>query len=84
MRPSRLLPLSLISMVLGACSLLPQWLGGEPSPAQPSSKSPARVVERPTVPVPRTATAETNGAYRLDSGDRVRIVVAGHDALSNS
>jgi polysaccharide export outer membrane protein len=27
---------------------------------------------------------ETNGAYRLDSGDRVRVVVAGQDALSNS
>jgi polysaccharide export outer membrane protein len=27
---------------------------------------------------------EANGAYRLDSGDHVRVVVAGQDALSNS
>ena len=33
---------------------------------------------------PRVAAVELNGAYRLDSGDRVRVVVSGQDALSNS
>ena len=71
-------------MALGACSLLPPWLGGTPAPAQMSSRSSANVVARQPVSTPRAANTEINGAYRLDSGDRVRVVVAGQDALSNS
>lgn len=94
MRPSRLLLLSLISlslssMALGACSLLmPPWLGGTPAPApipmQSSSRVPANVIARHPIVTPRAASTESNGGYRLDSGDRVRVVVAGQDALSNS
>ncbi len=84
MRPGRLLPLSLISMALGACSLLPPWIAGAPTPAPTSSKSSANIAERQTVSTLRTAGMELNGAYRLDSGDRVRVLVAGQDALSNS
>ena len=49
-----------------------------------NSKSSANVVERQTVSAPRAASMEPNGAYRLDSGDQVRVVVAGQDALSSS
>ena len=84
MRPSRLLLLSLLSMALGACSLLPPWFGEAPASTVANRQSSANVVERQTVSAPRAASMEPNGAYRLDSGDQVRIVMAGQDALSNS
>jgi polysaccharide biosynthesis/export protein len=86
MRLSRLLPLTLLSLALGACALLPPWLGGDAGTTPPpaSSKASAKVTERQTVSMPRVARTEFNGAYRLDTGDRVRILVAGQDSLSNS
>jgi polysaccharide export outer membrane protein len=84
MRPGRLLPLSLISILLGACSLLPPWFAGTPTPTSSSNKSSANIAERQTLSTPRAGGIELNGAYRLDTGDRVRVLVAGQDALSNS
>lgn len=86
MRPIRFLSLPLLSLALGACALLPPWLGGDAgtTPVPANNKSSANVSARQTVSVPRESRTEFKGAYRLDTGDRVRILVAGQDALSNS
>jgi polysaccharide export outer membrane protein len=86
MRPTRLLPLSLVALVLGGCSFQLPWMTSTPG----GDKISANVADRPnmaskqTVSPPRVVAAESNGPYRLDSGDRVRVVVSGQDALSNS
>jgi len=82
MRPTRLLTLSLVSLALGACSLQFPWFTNQSTPT--SSKVSARVPTTQAAVEPRAPAGESNGAYRLDSGDRVRVVVAGQDALSNS
>ena len=81
MRPIRLLPLSFASLLLSACAWQVPWLGATPT----AEKSTANVAEKQSAaPSSRNATLEFNDAYKLDSGDRVRIVVAGQDWLSNS
>ena len=82
MRPTRLLTLSLISLALGACSLQFPWSTSAPPPA--SSRMSARIPSTQMASAPRASATELNGAYRLDAGDRVRVVVSGQDALSNS
>ena len=46
-------------------------------------KTPANMAMAKTAQFPRV-TPTNNVAYRLDTGDRVRVLVAGQDALSNS
>ncbi len=79
MRPN---PLSLLPVLtlLGACSL--QWPGLEAAAPETTSSVAAN---RLAMVLPRAPKPESNdGGYRLDAGDRVRVVVAGQDALSRS
>jgi polysaccharide biosynthesis/export protein len=82
MRPTRLLPLSLLSLLLAACSLQFPWQTESQAPT--SSKIAHRVPSTQTAQAPRAPAADKSGGYRLDAGDRVRVVVAGQDALSSS
>jgi polysaccharide export outer membrane protein len=86
MRPSRLLAMSLVSLALGGCALQLPWatsaLDGDKVSAVVPNK--ANVASKQTEKPTRAAGVEISGSYRLDSGDRVRVVVSGQDALSNS
>jgi polysaccharide export outer membrane protein len=86
MRSRRPLVLLLISLALGGCSFQLPWMtstpGGDNISANVANR--ANVASKQTASPPRVAAAESNGPYRLDSGDRVRVVVSGQDALSNS
>ena len=82
MRPTRLLLMYFVALSLGACSLQFPWLAGAPSPV--SNRFAAKTSNTPAAQAPHAPAAESNGGYRLDSGDRVRVVVSGQDALSNS
>lgn len=79
MRPIPLSLLPILSLLLGACSL--QWPWAE-SPAPETTSSVA--ANKLSMMSPRAPKVESNDAYRLDAGDRVRVVVAGQDALSRS
>ena len=81
MRPIRLLMFSFAALSLGACAWQPPWQFGA-STLEPDKIS-AKAASQPA-PAPRRAAVELNDSYKLDAGDRVRIVVAGQDALSNS
>jgi polysaccharide export outer membrane protein len=55
------------------------------------SRTPTKIASRlastpPTATgsIPRGATADSNDSYKLDSGDRVRVVASGQDELSGS
>jgi polysaccharide export outer membrane protein len=80
MRSSRLLPLTFIALALGGCSLQLPWMMS----SAPGEKVAAVATNKPSVNSTRIAAPDTSGPYRLDSGDRVRVVVSGQDALSNS
>lgn len=85
MRPSRLMILSLASLALGGCSSQAPWHKvAATAPPSAGTKATANKAEVNMARFPRVATVESNSSYRLDSGDRVRVVVAGQDALSNS
>jgi polysaccharide biosynthesis/export protein len=76
-----LFALSLIAVALGGCAGQSPWamLANDPPPANVANAS-----SKQTVSAVRAAPAQGNGGYRLDSGDRVRVVVSGQDALSSS
>lgn len=80
MRSIRLLTLPAMALALGACSA--QWPSladnAPPSPETTASVAASRLA------MPRAAKVEAGDSYRLDSGDRVRVVVSGQDALSGS
>src|SRR5262245_49153556 len=79
MRPIPLSLLPILSLALGACSL--QWPGADSAAPETTSSVAANKL---AVAPPCMAKAEANESYRLDAGDRVRIVVAGQDTLSKS
>ena len=91
MRLCRFLTLLLIAPLLAACARQPQpvapamrsdldmMMYGDPVPAARV----AQVVPVQAVPVRAVAPAE-NEPYTLDSGDRLRIVVFGQEAISNT
>ena len=82
MRPSRFLPLSLALLALGACAWqAPSLMAIATSTTDRYS---AEVANSQAAGATRNAAVELNGGYRLDSGDRLRVVVSGQDALSNS
>jgi len=83
MRPIPLSLLPILSLTLGACSL--QWPGAESAaPETTSSVGASKLsVVPPRAPRPES-NLESNDGYRLDAGDRIRIVVAGQDSLSHS
>jgi polysaccharide export outer membrane protein len=82
MRPSCFLLLLLASPALGACVWQTPFAAlSTPTDGRSSSN---RVANVPATVAPGGAAVELNGAYRLDSGDRIRVVVSGQDALSNS
>jgi polysaccharide biosynthesis/export protein len=82
MRPTRLLPLLLIALAVGACSLQFPWFAQQPTPT--STRAAVKVPTAQVASAPRAQAEESSGGYRLDSGDRVRVVVSGQDALSNT
>jgi polysaccharide export outer membrane protein len=86
MRLRRPLVLLLIALALGGCSFQLPWMtstpGGDKISANVADKT--NVARKQTANPPRVAAVESNGPYRLDTGDRVRVVVSGQDALSNS
>jgi polysaccharide export outer membrane protein len=86
MRPTHLLPLSLVALVLGGCSIQLPWMISSPASDKVAANGPdkANVASKQTASPTRVAAPESSGPYRLDSGDRVRVVVSGQDALSNS
>ena len=80
MRPIPFSLLPILTLLLGACSL--QWPGFEAAAPETTSSVAAN---RLAMAAPRAPRLESNdNSYRLDAGDRVRIVVAGQDALSRS
>ncbi len=85
--PSRRpLALLLISLALGGCAFQLPWMTSTPGGDKVSANvtDHANVARKQTSNPPRVAAAVSSGPYRLDSGDRVRVVVSGQDALSNS
>jgi polysaccharide biosynthesis/export protein len=93
MRLCRLLVLFLAVLLLAACARQPRQRVAQPvvvhseldammygNPAPPS-RTAARVAR--VVPV-RHAVPVEDGPYSLDSGDKLRVVVFGQDALSNT
>jgi polysaccharide export outer membrane protein len=92
MRLCRLLIVLLAVLVLAACARKPPKTAAQPivyseldtmmygKPAQPS-RTVTRVAQ--VVPVRNVIPVE-DGPYTLDSGDKLRIVVFGQDALSNT
>jgi polysaccharide export outer membrane protein len=80
MRPIPFSLLPILTLLLGACSL--QWPGSDAAAPETTSSVAANKL---ATAAPRLPKAESNdGGYRLDAGDRVRVVVAGQDALSGS
>jgi polysaccharide biosynthesis/export protein len=82
MQPIRILILSLATLALTSCaSWQPPW---QTATTPEADKTPTGSVSKSVGRAPRNETLEYNDAYKLDSGDRVRIVVSGQDWLSNS
>ena len=82
MRSSRLLILASVGFMVGACSTQPPWVAEAETPAT-TPKQPVHSTRPPTVSAPRVATTQEH-SYRLDAGDRVRVIVSGQDSLSNA
>ena len=80
MRSISLLILPILSLMLGACSLQWPWSAESSAPGLETTSS--VTAKRLALAPPRKI--ETNDSYRLDAGDRVRVVVSGQDSLSNS
>ena len=94
MRLCRLLAVLLAVLMLAACARPPSrqaapvvradldtLMYGNPAPPSRTATRVAQVAH--AVPV-RSAIALEDGPYTLDSGDKLRIVVFGQDALSNT
>jgi polysaccharide biosynthesis/export protein len=82
MQPIRILILSLATLALSSCA---SWqLPWQTATAPEADKTPTGSVSKSVARAPRGETLGYNDAYKLDSGDRVRIVVSGQDWLSNS
>jgi polysaccharide export outer membrane protein len=95
MRSSRFIALTLVAATLTGCmhaggpfarNAAPPW--ARPAPvAMVAPAGPAPVVVEPIAPVEPVAIvapAPGGGGYRLDSGDKLRVVVFGQEGLSNS
>jgi polysaccharide export outer membrane protein len=90
MRSSRLIALALAVATLAGCArttVSPMFARGAPAPWAGT----ARPVAAPAViaePIPEVAPVAYapagEGPYRLDSGDKLRVVVFGQEGLSNS
>lgn len=80
MRPNSLLMLPILSLALGGCSLQWPWSADSSTPGLETTAS--VTTNRLAAAPPRKI--ESSDSYRLDSGDRVRVLVAGQDSLSNS
>jgi polysaccharide biosynthesis/export protein len=96
MRLRRLLAFVCVALALGACARQPSRYAmarseldmrayGAPQPAGYVVRRAAPVFVQPVVSqVVPVAAAFDDGPYTLDSGDKLRIVVFGQDALSNN
>ena len=82
MQSSRLLILATVGLMVGACSTQPPWFAEAEKPATLAKQS-VHSTRPPTVRAPRVLTTLEH-SYRLDAGDRVRVIVSGQDSLSNS
>jgi polysaccharide biosynthesis/export protein len=89
MRSSRLLIVALAPFALAACASQGSWQAPwqeatAPPPVEAAKvKTLANHASAQAARFPRVATKEAS-SYRLDTGDRVRVLVAGQDSLSNS
>jgi polysaccharide export outer membrane protein len=94
MRSSRLIALALAVATLAGCAnnaVSPMFARGAPPPWA-SRPVASRPIVAPTViaePIPEVAPVAYappagEGPYRLDSGDKLRVVVFGQEGLSNS
>jgi polysaccharide export outer membrane protein len=95
MRSSRFIALAFAALTLAGCmhaggpfarGAAPPW--ARPAPAVVAAPvGPAPVIVEPIAPVEPVAIvapAPPAGGYRLDSGDKLRVVVFGQEGLSNS
>ena len=82
MRSISFLILPIASLALVACALQAPW---EPQTtgAIPEKIS-SNAAGKPAPAASRTTPSAASNSYKLDAGDRVRIVVSGQDTLSNS
>jgi len=89
MRSSRLIALAMAVVALAGCarnSVSPMFVRGAPAPwtTERPLAAPAVIAE----PIPEVAPVAyapaSEGPYRLDSGDKLRVVVFGQEGLSNS
>lgn len=76
MRPRRFLTLLLAALAVSGCVRKPGPRMSTAAPAPPVVLAPA--------PAPVTMAPEPEGPYRLDSGDKLRVVVFGQEGLTNS
>ena len=94
MRLCRLLVASSIALALSACARqVPRYAAAPQAPAVRSDldammygppPGSSYVVRRAAQVVPMQGGIDDEGPYTLDSGDKLRIVVFGQDALSNN
>jgi polysaccharide export outer membrane protein len=93
MRSSRFIALAIAAALLTGCmqtggsifarNAPPPWQRPMSQPVEPAPP----MMAEPAMPQPIMAAAmleDSNGAYTLDSGDRLRVVVFGQDGLSAS
>ena len=86
MKSARLLLLLLLLLLLaaaaGCASLPPPPIADVATSGPPDSAGPNAAIQ--VAAVAQAPAAESEEPYRLDSGDRLRIVVFGQDGLSNT
>jgi polysaccharide biosynthesis/export protein len=82
MRLRRILILAIMVALVAGCVRRPQVRTVAPPPATAPVVVTAPVVAAPIAYAPAPAVAE--GPYRLDSGDKLRVVVFGQEGLTNS
>jgi len=77
-----LLLLPLLAAAAGCASLPPPPIADVATSGPPDSAGPNAAIQ--VAASARAAAAESEEPYRLDSGDRLRVVVFGQDGLSNT
>jgi polysaccharide biosynthesis/export protein len=82
MRLRRILVLLIMVAVVAGCVRRPQVRTIAPPPAPAPAVVTAPMVAVPAAYAPAPAVIE--GPYRLDSGDRLRVVVFGQEGLTNT
>jgi polysaccharide export outer membrane protein len=74
-------PVLLVALALCGCAGQAQW---SPSTSRQEVEASVPKVANRSTQVARSTAGESEDPYKLDAGDRVRVAVAGDDALSGS